>query len=526
MKKNFLIACLFVCYNFCAEGASMPKSLNEKENSIFTLPIQRYLPPYFKDNDRLKRIQVLFPEIDEMYRKHAEKNSYPGYAYGILLDGILVYSGSGGFIDIEKKIPATPQSMFRIASMTKSFTAMAILKLRDDGKLRLDDPIDLYIPEMRAVHLTADEPAITIRDLLMHSAGFPTDDPWADRKLDETKEHLFTLLKEKINFSNPPGIVFEYSNLGYTILGYLIKKITGISHQEFISTTICQPLEIESYWEYEAVPKAQLVHGYTFKNKKLEEEPLLHDGIYGAMGGLITSIESFSRYVVFHQAAWPPRNDEELGPIKRSSIREMHQPWKFIKLETGLKYACEKECSLVSAYGYGLKWLKDSLGRIFLGHRGGLPGFGSNWFFLPEYGLGIISFANITYADTSKIDLEVLNKLLIESKLQSRHLPPSDLLKDSQSKLLSLLPDWENVVDGIFAENFFLDRPLKSLQEESKDLFLKIGNIISIDEVIPENQLRGYFILRGEKADLQINFALTPENPCLIQQYQIKEINF
>ncbi len=501
----------------------MPKSLNEKEIPGFTSPIQTYLPPYFEENDRLTKIEPLFPEIDEMYKNHAKKNSYPGYAYGILLDGQLIYSGSGGFINIDKKIPATPQSMFRIASMTKSFTAMAILKLRDEGKLQLDDPIDFYIPEMQTQHLTDDAPAITIRDLLVHSAGFPTDDPWADRKLDETVEQLVELLKKKISFSNSSGVVFEYSNLGYTILGYLIKKITGISHQEFIEN-ICHSLGMTSYWEYSQIPEVQLAHGYSFKDEEWKEEPLLHDGIFGAMGGLITSIESFGRYVASHQTAWPPRNDRELGPIQRSSIREMHQPWKFIKLETGFKYAYGNECSLMSAYGYGLKWLRDSLGRVFIGHRGGLPGFGSNWFFLPEYGLGIVSFANSTYADTSKIDLDILNKLLVEAKLQPRQLPPSDILKDKKNKILLLLPHWENVTDGIFADNFFLDRSLESIQQESKNLFSKAGNIISIDEVIAENQLRGHFILRGEKADLQINFALTPEHPCLILQYQIKEV--
>ncbi len=502
----------------------MSESLNKKEGSSFTLPTQTYPPPRFEDNDRLARIQVFFPEIDEMYQKYADKNGYPGYAYGIVLDGQLIHSGGGGFIDLDKKIPATPQSMFRIASMTKSFTAMAILKLRDEGKLRLDDPIDLYIPEMQAQCLTKDAPAITIRDLLMHSAGLPTDDPWADRKLEKTEEQLVTLLKEKICFSNPCGMVFEYSNLGYTILGYLIKKITGVPYQKYIDTAICQPLGIKSYWEYAEIPEAQLVHGYSFKDEKWEEEPLLHDGIFGAMGGLIASIESFGRYIAFHQAAWPSREDKELGPIKRSSVREMHQPWKFIKLETDFKYACGDECSLMRAYGYGLRYLRDSLGRTFIGHAGGLPGFGSNWFFLPEYELGIVSFVNRTYADTSKINLDILNKLLVESKLQPRKLPPSDVLKENQSKLLLLLPHWENVTEGVFADNFFLDRSLKSIQQESKDLFSKAGNIISIGEVIPENQLRGYFILRGERTNLQINFALTPENPCLIQEYQIKII--
>lgn len=503
----------------------MSEILIEKETPNFTSPFQSYLPAYFEDNNRLTKIQPLFSEVDGMYKKYAEKNTYPGYTYGILLDGQLVYSSSGGFIDIDRKIPATPQSMFRIASMTKSFTAMAILKLRDEGKLRLDDAINLYIPEIPEGHITQDSSSITIRDLLMHSAGFPTDDPWADRKLDESEDQLIALLKEKMCFSNPCGTIYEYSNLGYTILGLLINKITGRSYQEYIETAICQPLGIESYWEYTNIPEAQLAQGYSFKEDKWEKEPLLHDGIFGAMGGLITSIESFGRYMAFHQDAWPPRDDQKGGPVKRSSVREMHQPWKFIKLETDFKYTSRSECSLVTAYGYGLKWLRDSLGKTLIGHRGGLPGFGSNWFFLPEYGLGIVSFANCTYADTSKIDLEVLNKLLVEAELKPRQLPASSILKTSQNKLLSLLPTWENVPEGIFADNFFLDRSLKSRQEESKSLFAKAGHIISIDSVNPENQLRGSFILKGEKANLQISFALTPEYPCLIQQCEIKEMN-
>lgn len=401
---------------------------------------------------------------------------------------------------------------------------MAILHLRDEGKLRLDDPINLYIPEMQTRHLTQDSPTMTIRDLLIHSAGFPTDDPWADRKLEETEELLLAVLKDKLCFSNPSGIEFEYSNLGYTILGYLIQKITGIPYQKFIDTAICLPQGIKICWEYADVPQEQLAHGYSFKDEKWVKEPLLHDGMYGAMGGIITSIDSFARYVAIHQQAWPPRDDEELGPIKRSSIREMHQPWKFVKLETGVKYCNGDECSTVTGYGYGLKWLKDSLGRVFIGHRGGLPGFGSNWFFLPEYGLGIVCLANSTYADTSKINLDVLNKLLCEGKLQPRQLPPSNLLKDKQNKLIALFPNWENIPNGVFADNFFLDRALESIRQESKDLFSKVGMILSIGEVIAENQLRGHFVLKGENGDLQINFSLTPEHPCLIQEYQIKGI--
>ncbi|MBS3922737.1 MAG: beta-lactamase family protein [Nitrosarchaeum sp.] len=488
--------------------------------------VQSYFPPSFEDSDRLAKIQALFPEIDTMYREYAEKNHFPGYAYGILLDGQLVSSGSRGFIDLDKKIPATSKSMFRIASLTKSFTAMAILKLRDEGKLKLDDPISVYIPEIQKQQLTKDAPVVTIRDLLIHSAGFPTDDPWADRKLDTTDEEFIALLQRGITFSTSPGTAFEYSNLGYTLLGYIIKKITGMTCGQFINTAIWQPIGMhEASWEFTNILESQLAHGYRWENEKWVEEMLLQDGIFGAMGGIITSIESFSRYAALHQSAWPPRDDVELGPIKRSSIREMHQPWKFANLIKDFKYASGDECSLLSAYGYGLQSLRDSSGRIFVGHNGGLPGFGSNWYVMPEYGLGVILFANLTYARAYTVNLDVLDKLIVQAQLKPRQLSPSKILKDRQGELLKLLPHWENALaSGIFAENFFLDHSLDSLKSESSAFFSKAGTIISVGGVIPENQLRGHFILEGEKTNLRIDFALTPENPSTIQQYQIKEI--
>jgi CubicO group peptidase (beta-lactamase class C family) len=168
-----------------------------------------------------------------------------------MLDGKLVYSGAGGFADIEKKVPATTQTMFRIASMSKSFTAMAILKLRDEGKLKLDDAVEKYIPELKGQRLTSDAPVITIRNLLTHSAGLPEDNPWGDRQLADTDEELLSLLRNRVSLSNVPSVAYEYSNLGFAILGHIIKKVSGISYEEYIRKNIWQPLGMnQAEWEY------------------------------------------------------------------------------------------------------------------------------------------------------------------------------------------------------------------------------------------------------------------------------------
>jgi CubicO group peptidase (beta-lactamase class C family) len=101
-------------------------------------PNASYMPPTFADAKRAEKIKALAPVIEKMYADFAQANHFPGYAYGIVIDGQLIVSGSKGFTDINNKIPATTNSMFRIASMSKSFTALAICKLRDAGKLQLD----------------------------------------------------------------------------------------------------------------------------------------------------------------------------------------------------------------------------------------------------------------------------------------------------------------------------------------------------------------------------------------------------
>lgn len=486
---------------------------------------QAYLPLFFEPEDRLAKIQEFFPEIDTYYQGYAEKNHFQGFAYGIVLDGVLVHSGSCGFADLDKKIPVSPHSMFRIASMTKSFTAMAILMLRDACKLKLDDPVYFYIPEIKNQRLTHDSPVLTIRDLLMHTAGFPNDDPWSDRKLGETEGDFIALLKKGLFFSNPAGIAYEYSNLGYTMLGYIIQKVTGTSYQTFIAENIWKPLGMQAAWDFKRVPAAQLAQGYRWIDGKIEPVQMLEDGIFGAMGGIIASVESFSRYMALHLSAWPPRNDSESGPIKRSSIREMQQPMIFKELLTSFKYSDERECALSTAYGYGLNWVRDSHGRTFLGHSGGLPGFGSNWSILHEYGLGVILLANTTYAPATKVNWDVLDKLVCRTRLKPRQLPTSQIFKKRYDALVNILPSWENAVStGIFAANFFLDNPIHVLKRDTINLFAKAGKVVSIGEVLPQNQLHGNFIVICEKMDLKVDFALTPENPPLIQHVQIKEV--
>ncbi len=368
-------------------------------------PQHNYQSPRFTDSNRLQAMSVAFPVIDSLCKAYALQNHYPGFAFGIVADGKLMHTAFYGFTDVSNKTPVTSGSMFRIASMTKSFTAMAILKLRDEGRLSLDDKAADYIQELKHnVYLTADAPPITIRHLLTHAAGLPEDDPWGDRQLADTDEELVALIQKGISFSNVPGVAYEYSNLAFAMLGHIISKVSGTPYQQYITQHLLQPLGMmNTGWEFAKVPPAKLAHGYRWLNDEWVEQPLLHDGSFGAMGGLITSIEEFSRYMALHLSGTPPSNDKETGPVKRSSLREMQQPWNINTLSPHYLFPGGRECATITAYGFGMRWMKDCDNRVYVGHSGGLPGFGSEWKILPEYGIGIVSFANLTYAGLSAV---------------------------------------------------------------------------------------------------------------------------
>ena len=182
-------------------------------------------------------------DIDSLYRVFAEENHFPGIAYGIIIDTMIVHTGVSGFSNLADSTAVSTSTAFRAASMTKSFTALAILRLRDEGKLNLDDPVHKYLPELDHLqYLTADAPVLTIRHLLTHTGGFPQDDPWADRQLETTEEELSAIITDGVSMSNTPGITYEYSNLGYTLLGKVIGAVTGEPYQSYIAAHIFRPL--------------------------------------------------------------------------------------------------------------------------------------------------------------------------------------------------------------------------------------------------------------------------------------------
>jgi CubicO group peptidase (beta-lactamase class C family) len=514
---------LFIVLLIVTSALNSCKQANEPSEVKIESISQEYQAPYFEDTARASKIIKYTSVVDSIFARSAKLNHNPAIAYGIVVDNKLVYANSVGYSNIEKKIPATSKTRFRIASMTKSFTAMAILKLRDAGKLQLSDAASLYIPEMKNLkYPTTDALPISIFNLLTMSAGFPEDNPWGDRQLSDTDEDLLRLVKEGVSFSNTPGAAFEYSNLGYALLGKIISNVSGMSYQQYVTSTILKPLGMNDCgFEYTTMPADKVAVGYRWEDERWKPEALLKDGSYASMGGMICTIEDFAKYMIFLLSITPSTNQEEVGPVKRSSVREMQQPWKFTVLAPKRKARDGEPCPATGSYGFGLGWRIDCSGRITVSHSGGLPGFGSVHQLFPDLGFGVVAFSNLTYASMGVAVSQVVDTLIVLADLKKRVIPVSPTLKRMQEDLMKVLPNWENQYDHLFAENFFPDKSKDRWQKETADLFANIGAIKNVSAMRPENLLRGTFTITGEKGELNVFFTLTPETKPKIQELEI-----
>jgi len=326
-----------------------------------------------------------------------------------------------------------------------------------------------------------------------------------------------------VSMSNVPGITYEYSNLGYTLLGRVIRVVTGEPYQSYISSYIFTPLGMTStVWEYADLPTEVMARGYRYSNGEWSEEPPLHDGPFGAMGGLISTVSDFARYAIMHLAAWPPGDDQETGPVKRSTLREMHSPSSGVAYNSSTLYPGGPDCHVIVAYGYGLRWSVDCMDRKKIYHNGGLPGFGSNWTIMPDYGIGVVSFSNRTYGSTWAVNQEVLDLVIDAMDIRPRATSVTGILQSRMNDLVRILPDWD--IEGfeyLFADNFFSDNPREEMKARTAMIFRDAGEILLVKEIFPENNLRGSFVMEGRNGNIIVRFTLTPEPTPRIQALSI-----
>jgi len=263
----------------------------------------------------------------------------PGIAIGIVYDQELIWSKGYGVSDLESQTPVTPKTLFRIGSVTKVFTATAVMQLRDQGKLRLDDPVSRHLPEFGIQNPFPDAPAITVWHLLTHTAGLPREAAFpyfTDHEFPNRDEIVAALATQTLIYS--PGTHYKYSNLGVFLLGTIIEVVSGESYHDYITRHIFSPLGMSHSSVDPPAEQTDLLATAYMRRQPDGRRPVMDyyktRGM-AAVGSIVSSVEDMARFAALNLRQGNSTLDGEV--LSTSTMREMHRPhWVYSSWTGGM----------------------------------------------------------------------------------------------------------------------------------------------------------------------------------------------
>jgi CubicO group peptidase (beta-lactamase class C family) len=508
-----------------APTAALPRSPAPSPPSHRAAPTPGFVPFAFGTTDpaRKAKFLALAPRLDDAFRKKLEETGATGLAVGILLDGELVYARGFGVAEVESARPVDENTVFRLASVTKGFTALGVMKLRDDGKLSLDAPIAAYLPELAGLGgPTRDAAPVTARLLLTNASGLAYDDLWGAETFGRSDAQLLSLLRTNAIFASSPGVKYAYSNLGWALLGQLVGRVSGVPFRDYLRLRIFEPLGMAAtVWEASEVPSGRLATGYHREAGKLVPEVPASQGAFVPAGGLYTSLHDLARYVAFHALAYPPRDTPEMAPVRRSTLREMHQGQRWMRWSDKNAPVVERGEGVTqlttAAYGFG--WYNatscNEEGRV--SHGGFEPGYFANVTVMPEVGVGFALLAT-TGPAANPARAAALAMMGEAGLLAKPRIEPRQGLSAARAAIESLLGSWD---EARFRESFDPDSLKYSWNAQLREDFAKLrqghGACRADGELTTYSPLHADFRVVCERGAIRFDILLAPGAPERLQ---------
>ncbi len=330
-------------------------------------------------------------QLEERTRAFVREHRLPGAAVGVVAGDGLAWSLGVGFADQETARPQSSSVLHRIASITKTFTATAVLQLRDAGALRLDDPLVAHLPEFRrASNPFGPLEDVTLRGLLTHMSGLqgelPGDDPraWPILLPDELLAAL-----HRVAVAIPPWSAYKYSNLAFELLAAVVRRTTGRPLPDHVASQILEPLGMTST-AYDPDPGIGTRGAVGYDARSFADRPpaarLLPSAAMEGDGGLWSTVEDLARWIVAQLAADPRLRERGPGAVLApATLAEMQRPTFLTDSE---------QVAWTDAQGLGWYATRRASGLVTTGHSGSLHGFTSNVSFRVEDRAGAIVLLN------------------------------------------------------------------------------------------------------------------------------------
>jgi CubicO group peptidase (beta-lactamase class C family) len=334
-----------------------------------------------------KTPERLAARLERLVRQAQREKRAPSVSAAVLRDGELVWETAVGVADVAADLEATPDTQYRIGSITKTFTAAAIMQLRDAGKLDLEDSLDRHVEG--AAHTP------TIRRLLSHASGLQRetqDDSWLTLRFAPPDELLETLAEAELVL--PSGARFHYSNLAFALLGIIVERVSGLPYQDYVRERLFEPVGLTRVsFESEApAAKGYLAQPYA---DGVWDTIGVETGAWASAGQLWATAGDICRWGAF--LAEP---DESV--LASSSAEEMRTVQAIADHERWL-----------SGYGLGLGLYRDG-DRILAGHGGSMPGFIATLEFSAKEKVVVTAFTNESEADISELGVALLGTTVEE----------------------------------------------------------------------------------------------------------------
>lgn len=372
-------------------------------------------------------------QLEQTIQMYMEKEHIPGLAVAVWKDGRTLYEKAFGYADIEKKMRVTPDTIFGAASITKSFTALVIMRLAEEEKLHIDDPVQEYLPDftLQDDRYVKD---ITIKHLMSHTTGVATYK--RIQSLNTFEEHLAYLKEAETPILGKPGKYFCYNNDLFLLLGAIIEKVTGKDYRGVIEEMVLKPYHMNrsTFYVDEVLQLEDVSSPYVVEDGEAVRAEWPKIGNYAVGGGIRTTVRDLVKY-------------------GQHFLREddvMRTPVHVIRGTT--------------SYGYGLQMTENYSGRTLIEHGGSQPGVSSNFGFIPEDNLVIAILTNVQGASAADIWLYVANTFLGLPFQQKRLIHPHYELKhDGFKPFIGLYTTGEGSVVEIRAN----DIQLEAVIEES-----------------------------------------------------------
>jgi CubicO group peptidase (beta-lactamase class C family) len=327
-----------------------------------------------------------WPAVEQVYHQQIKAAGIVGSSLVLVRDGAVVASAVDGYQDLDAKRPVDDETIYHWASITKTFTGIAIMQLRDRGLLSLDDPVVKYVPELRLAH----DPfgpidQIKIRHLMSHSAGFRAatwpwggDKPWHPFEPTTWQQIVAMLPYTEVEFA--PGTRYSYSNPGVIFLGRIIEQLTGDDYEMYVTKNILMPLGMRSAF-FDRAPYYLLPHrshSYFRDDAGIREARFDFDtGITVSNGGLNASFGNMAKYIAFLQGSDANRALYDVV-VRRPSLLEMWTP-----------QISSREGEGTNGYDShaALSFFVERYGDVELvGHSGDQNGFISHLYLHPDSG--------------------------------------------------------------------------------------------------------------------------------------------